>query len=1310
MAHDYIERTLWCEGPNGRTDLPQVDLRKRTEPLVILGEAGMGKSRLLEWLSDASGYAHCTARRLINRHDPRTLLGDAQVLVIDALDEVSAQQEGDAVDLVLRQLGRLGYPRFVLSCRVADWRSATGVEAISEQYPEPPLELQLKPFDDDDAVAFLQAQFGDETARAVVGHFNKHGLSGLLGNPQTLNLIAAVARAGDLPKTRSELFEHAIEVLRREHRDSKADVQVARDVGLAAAGAASAGLILTGSEAIVRAAVANAAEGELQLEEIALLPKGDAIRAMLGTRLFKADGADRFSYSHRRLGEYLGARWLAKLADTSRKRRRLLSIFHNFGLVPASLRGIHAWLARDPNLAQSVIAADPMGVIEYGDADDLTVDQARTLLSALGELAKKTPHFRDWGPYSARGIARPELLEDVRGLITAPETPVGLRLLVLQAIKGAAITQDLADEIRILVLDRKAHYATRSAAGEALTELVGDEEWPAILRSLLGYGDGHSIRLAIELMTDIGYGPFDDTLIVDLAVAYATANGVVVGLLRFLGRQIPESRVEGVLDRLADAVQRVGSRHERPGNDVLTDLAYCLIVRRVATGGVSAAKLWGWLEPFAETTGYERDTRDHLKALLVNDNSLRWAVQRLVLLEGSWAGGMFRGAWALTDRSSALTPTDADILALLETLDPADHSDERWRDLILLAHHDGDSGAEVRAGARPFAAHRTDLLKWLEKLANPVAPEWQRRRAMREQKQRARQATERAEQRRHFAALAESMRAGNSGPLVGPAMAYLKLLDMGEGVPAHERISQWLGQRTAEAAHLGFEAFLVQEPPKPTAAEIAASLAEGRYWEAGYIIVAAFAERLRKGVGFGDLPDERLMAGLFELRRSRIDRHAGIEGLEEAIDAEIEKRGIWTDAMRRYHEPQLQARCERIDGLTALMHDDFHAATSTELAAEWLERFQGISIRTELELIDRLFRSGRIVELRRAAASRAGLTDDERRRNWDAIGLILDFEQTAARLKGSRIERDLLWNMRSYTVGRSGDRTSVTLGPAQLEWIIATFRPLWPMVARPRGVTTGDTNAWDASDCVVQLIRRLGNDFSDDAVAALERLRDAEADGYSETISIVVAEQARIRVEALYVPPTLDAVRAVARDEPPRVAADLQALMIEELSIVQAKIKSDDAESWRGFWDERGEPFAEERCRDHLLGLLRQGSEGITLDPETHVAGDKEVDIACSVEAIRMPIEIKCQWHPKLWQGLDSQLDRLYAQDWRADGRGIYVVLWFGNQRQSKRQLASPGRGATRPETPEELQQMLSAGSSAAREGRIRVFVLDLAR
>lgn len=69
------------------------------------------------------------------------------------------------------------------------------------------------------------------------------------------------------------------------------------------------------------------------------------------------------------------------------------SLFHSMDFSPASLRGIHEWLARNLEPAAAVLAADPIGVIEHGDADALTPDQARICLNALRRLASDDPHF-----------------------------------------------------------------------------------------------------------------------------------------------------------------------------------------------------------------------------------------------------------------------------------------------------------------------------------------------------------------------------------------------------------------------------------------------------------------------------------------------------------------------------------------------------------------------------------------------------------------------------------------------------------------------------------------------------------------------------------------------------------------------------------------------------------------------------------------------------------------------------------------------------------------------------------------------------
>ena len=211
----------------------------------------MGKSNLLQKLAETAASPLVTARKLINRPDPRTLFADQPLIIIDALDEVAAKREGDAIDLVLQKLGTLGYPRFVLSCRVADWKAATSAEAIREQYLDAPLQLHLKPLDRREQLATLAATVGNERAEVLIEHYEKYGLD-FLGNPQTLELIARLPIDRPLPTGRGAVFEQAIDILRVEHRNARGGSELARDAALDAAGAAFAGLILSGSANIVR--------------------------------------------------------------------------------------------------------------------------------------------------------------------------------------------------------------------------------------------------------------------------------------------------------------------------------------------------------------------------------------------------------------------------------------------------------------------------------------------------------------------------------------------------------------------------------------------------------------------------------------------------------------------------------------------------------------------------------------------------------------------------------------------------------------------------------------------------------------------------------------------------------------------------------------------------------------------------------------------------------------------------------------------------------------------------------------------------
>ncbi len=92
---ENLQRRLSFIATDGKRQfLDQAHLAARSEPLVVLGEAGMGKTTLLRELGKVPGYKYVLARSLIGAHDPLRMLGSANTFAIDALDEVASNTEG----------------------------------------------------------------------------------------------------------------------------------------------------------------------------------------------------------------------------------------------------------------------------------------------------------------------------------------------------------------------------------------------------------------------------------------------------------------------------------------------------------------------------------------------------------------------------------------------------------------------------------------------------------------------------------------------------------------------------------------------------------------------------------------------------------------------------------------------------------------------------------------------------------------------------------------------------------------------------------------------------------------------------------------------------------------------------------------------------------------------------------------------------------------------------------------------------------------------------------------------------------------
>lgn len=190
----YIPRQLiWFDTEGRVVCLAEAALSSQPLPAVVLGDPGMGKTELLRRLAKQPGHHYLTAAQFLRRPLSRVPTG---VLLLDALDEVSAGQDSDPLDRLLLRLAEADSPPFILSCRAADWRGSMQARAIADDYSRPPRVLTLQPLSNEEGYCLLEAKLGPPAAREFHSALMRHGLSDLLSNPQSLGMLLDVAADG----------------------------------------------------------------------------------------------------------------------------------------------------------------------------------------------------------------------------------------------------------------------------------------------------------------------------------------------------------------------------------------------------------------------------------------------------------------------------------------------------------------------------------------------------------------------------------------------------------------------------------------------------------------------------------------------------------------------------------------------------------------------------------------------------------------------------------------------------------------------------------------------------------------------------------------------------------------------------------------------------------------------------------------------------------------------------------------------------------------------------------------------------------
>ena len=1321
-----IKRTLVYEdAQKERKVIGEDGIVAIAEPIVILGDPGMGKSILTQMLGEQLGMKYYRAGTFSRAGKPESLIAEGERIIIDGLDEIASSVLGDGVDAILKQLSRMGNPPFILSCREADWRGAADRIKIEDDYATAPVLLHLQPFDREDAQGFLAGEFPLINAGHVLDHLADRGLDDIYKNPLTLRLIGEVAQdAGTLPNSRAELLDKACRVMLKED-NLHHDVQHRDEDLLLAGGAICATQLLCDRIGVFVGGYAKTPEGYVHVADIAKLPAADIASDAIKTRLFRAEGESRFTHVHRVVAEYLGAKWLAHCFDSGLSERRIFSLFRQGEGVPTSLRGLHAWTGHFSNgLARRCIAADPYAVLRYGNADTLDLEHARALLSALAKLSEEDPYFRseDWGRHPVSGLMRTELAGEILAVISTPQHHTQLTMLLVEAMVGTELAKKIAPALESMMFDQGRDYGERAGAAEAMLAAGTVNDWEAVIRRWLKLGDGNSARLAFHVLGHIGA----HTVAIPTCAKTLLAGLGLTGD-RDLAHSLLTYRREGLfsgfdiaqltelLDNIVNHARPIikGAKHSAKSQTV--DLVRLLVAKVLeADPAIAPKRVWAWIGWLPTNRSHSNPTTQRLAEVFNRESALRTGLLEHVLLTpcetNAWMAG-FR----LADTGLGLYPTSEDLVTLLRLLraraGDGPMKEDLWCDLLRLGRSREGLEDIVYDAAVETAQGDTGLLTKLSEINEVTVPQWEIEQAEQEAEEEAERQKAYQSHRDILAKRTAEIADGDFRVLHDAADAYFgRFSDFDSAAPPEMRVREFLGDALAEQTLVGFMEVLNRDD-LPSAAEIAEAHSKDKYFFAEAPMICGIAEMLRRDRLINAVDKTTLAAVLMAWHRANAPDSEHLQSIPSAIEAVLftSEAEIETH-FRTSIEPDLACRRTHPSELYRLIHESQWSALAGRLTTEWLRTYPELPAYVLAELMIYALENAPREEVHALVVdSRARVHPDyETMLMWLSADYVVDFENSRAALEEAAADDPgFLWFVRNRVESeRHGISSRFSVN--QIGFIVQAFGEQWPQFGRPKGVTSGNTNPWDASDFIWRAIHAIASSPAPEATEVLKNLLDGHASTYDDTIRHAVAIQRKIRRDHEYVAPSVGQIQAVMADALPETIDDMRAYFADRIETVQARMHGSNTDMWEAYWEgtkPKGETYCRNRLVEHISGQL---PASIRFEPEMHMPGQKRADIAAIRNSIGLPVEIKGQWHRAVWTAPMDQLDAKYTRDWHAEGCGAYIVIWFGLV--PKKNLPEHPDGLARPKTPQELRQMLIDRIPETRRSQIDVFVVDVSR
>lgn len=1316
-----VIRAANAPADSGASQPTPLERFRDTPVYVLLGDPGAGKTTAFkrEYAALGDSAAYVTARDFLTFEPESRPEWRGKTLFIDGLDEcrAGAPDKRTSFDRIRRRLAKLGNPRFRLSCRAADWLGENDrqhLEAVTPQRRAVTV-LQLDPLTDAEIKTVAAAQPGIASAETFLREAKERGLDGLLGNPQSLDLLATVvAKNGTWPQSRLQTFEQACQHLATEQNDEHRHSGPPPDAEatLDAAGRLCAMLLITGSIGFA-ADPYNTDDDYLDPEQCAYA---------LGTKLFTAGGERRFIPVHRHLAEFLAARHIERLISGGLPWGRVVALItgEDDGVVTEH-RGLAAWLAAHcKEVRCDLIERDPIGVISYGDVHDFTIDEKRTLLSALRRDGEQLGNV-NWSAAALGSLVTRDLMQVLRHELQPMDEPFFSRFVLLALTHGKPLPEfadflfDLACQphhwvqlprialsafinncLDIVDRDRKLkqllddiHSGRRSdwdneLLGTALTKLypkciTASEIWeylPAAKATVfLGPSDNFWRYRFIEQSSDSDVEVLMDELV--------TRRNKLMPALKLL-------RLAGVpLNLLARGIELYGHKLNTVRLCNWLSVGIDRNMREVATDSVRHIRSWLELNP------------ERLMDVIAEITRRPADVTTITQVEQIRYGARF--------------PPDYGLWCLQQAVTSSSHQWTRYllcqsRDAIACKRNDQGLTLEV------ILEHTKNVSEVCQILNQEILvchlDEINLSAHRKQQGYRAEQEKKHHEWIAYVRSVASELHTGRCDPnvLYLIASAYYGLLQEAPGDNPEERVRKLFRDedRLVEAAFSGIRGTLSRDDV-PEADKIVDLTGSGREYRIGRAFLAAMELVERDGC-VNDRQVRQALAFFFSAYPAR-DRQTRYPGWYRKLL--VHAPAAVADILIKCVASRLRSGAEDDSFAYHLLVDNNYAGVAQHAVLPLLDRFPLRCKVRQLRVLDYLLHTGlrhiggrRYRDLITERLSRASMSVAQRV-HWLAMGVVIAPDVYLDRLQEFVQPRETrITHLVDFL-----DHAGPTINDLSVPTLTYLIDLLGSTVGRwPAHDIDLPSAAGSASSCVYEMIERLAILPDPEAGAALDALAsDTALDSWRDTLTTARDRQRVIRRDAAYQHASLAQVRSTLRNGPPANASDLAALLTDRLDKIAVRIRTGNTDDWRQYWnvDQHGRPCTprpENSCRDALLSDLRSFlPKGVDAQPEGAHANDRRSDMRVAYRDFHVPVEAKRSNHRDLWIAIRRQLIEQYASDPATRGYGVYLVFWFGTPDTPR----PPGGGAP-PGSAAALREQLEETLTENERRLISIRVIDV--